>query len=190
MKSVLMFIKQNISIIGSSFIVTVLLKLINEHLLPINILLSNSYIDVLKSSISVVAISIGFIGIVLIQLAIFKRDIEKEKDGKHFISYYFENGHKSGYQFDTTVLGSIVTGLVFILLSIFLCSKSVLDNILLNYIACIWTFFFVLYLFLEVKVYHIIITLFFKDTTFSIKVANEPTKKEKEEYIKNIPLKK
>ncbi len=187
MKDIFKFIKKNIGIIVLSFIITLLLRLINENLLPINILLSDNYIDILKSSITVVSISIGFMGTLFAQLAISKRDADKEKNYKSFISYYFENSHKSKYQFDITILGSIIIGLIFILLSIFLCGKSILDDALLSYITHIWVFFFVLYLFLEIKVYNIIIVLLFKNTTSSMKVSNDPTVKDREEYSKNIP---
>ncbi len=187
MKDIFKFIKKNIGIIVLSSIITLLLRIINENLLPINILLSDNYIDILKSFIIVVLISIGFMGTLFAQLAIFKRDADKEKNYKSFISYYFENSDKSKYQFDITILGSIIVGLFFILLSIFLCGKSVLNDTLLSCTTHVWVFFFVLYLFLEIKVYNIIIVLFFKNATSSIKVSNEPTAKDREEYNKNIP---
>lgn len=130
MRDIFKFIKKNIDIIVLSSIITLLLRLINENLLPMNILLSDNYIDILKSSITVVSISIGFMGTLFAQLAISKRDADKEKNYKSFISYYFENSHKSKYQFDITILGSIIIGLIFILLSIFLCGKSILDDAL------------------------------------------------------------
>lgn len=178
MKDIFTFIKKNIIIL--SFIITVLLRLVNEYLLPINILLSDNYTDFLQSSITAVSISIGFMGTLFIQLAISKREADKEKNYKSFISYYFQNDTKSKYQFDTTTLGSIIVGLIFIVLSIFIYGKNILNIMLFSIITHCWVFFFILYLFLEIKVYKIIIiTLLFKNTTYSMEVSNEPTQKER-----------
>lgn len=179
------FVQKNISDIIISFVITLLLKTVNEYLTPINILLSNEYADILKAFIMLVLASIGFMIFLFIPLSALKRNA----DNKSFISYYFQNGDKSKFPFDVTVVGSMVVGLIFILLSIFLLGKSILSSTLLGGITFVWVFAFVLYLFLGVRAYNIITVLLFKNTVFLEKVSNEPTKKDREEYNKNIPKK-
>lgn len=179
MKNIFKFIKNNIDIIVLALILTLFLSLINDYVLPINILLSDNYSIILQACIIIVSISIGLIGNFFVPLAITKRNAEKEQNPRSFLTYYFENSNKSKYPFVITVLGSISVGLMFMVISIFLCGKAILDIKLVSILTHSWVFFFIVYAFFAIKVYNIILTLLFRNTTASLTVCNEPSTKDR-----------
>lgn len=161
-----------------SLIIVIIAYYTNDRITNINILSSNKYEEVLKSTITFTSIILGLYGGLIGQV------ISAKNSNNEFIVWYFKEVNKSTFVFN--ILCSVITAMVLVGISVLLLAVDIFSDEIKFVLTCLWAFNLTSFIIYQTSNYYLFIKMLLVDNP--VKKANKSDKandKHKTETFEN-----